>query len=162
MLLNVPCLPACMCVGVLLRFYLGLHNARPRIATLGIPIFTFLANIIGSIILSITYGVALKLDVFTDSGNYRGIQDLEHELPGVLYSGIARGFCGSLTTVSTLFAELHTTVALLRNKYLYGLLTFGVTILAMFCINATFVLTENYNITQKNQFAPSSPRTCFN
>lgn len=75
-------------IGTYLRWHLSPFNAVFQNFKLG----TFLANVAGAWVLG---GVASVLDRYT-----------EGELPYDLLMGVAAGFCGCLTTVSTFAVEL--------------------------------------------------------
>ena len=75
-------------LGSVLRFIIGKHLNSPET---GIPFGTFAANIIGSFIIGIVLGLALKHNALSSNT--------------VLF--IAVGFCGGFTTFSTFAYEIH-------------------------------------------------------
>ena len=101
-------------VGCLLRFYASLHlNGRIK----SFPLGTFAVNIFG------TAMEAMFVDLqHVPIGGMVGCQVLQ---------GMADGFCGCLTTVSTWVAELSG--LRLRHAYVYGLMSVGVA-LSLFVI----------------------------
>jgi fluoride exporter len=74
--------------GSVLRYIIGKHLNSPET---GIPYGTFAANIIGSLIIGIVLGLALKQNTISNST--------------VLF--VAVGFCGGFTTFSTFAYENH-------------------------------------------------------
>ncbi len=74
--------------GSVLRYIIGKHLNSPET---GIPYGTFAANIIGSFIIGIVLGLALKHNTLSNNT--------------VLF--IAVGFCGGFTTFSTFAYEIH-------------------------------------------------------
>ncbi len=74
--------------GSVLRYIIGKHLNSPET---GIPYGTFTANIIGSLIIGIVLGLALKQNAISNST--------------VLF--VAVGFCGGFTTFSTFAYENH-------------------------------------------------------
>ena len=74
--------------GSVLRYIIGKHLNSPET---GIPYGTFAANIIGSFIIGIVLGLALKHNALSNNT--------------VLF--IAVGFCGGFTTFSTFAYEIH-------------------------------------------------------
>ena len=101
-------------LGCLLRFYASIHlNGRIK----SFPLGTFAVNV---------FGTAMQA-VFIDLqrvpiGGMGGCQVLQ---------GMADGFCGCLTTVSTWVAEL--TALRLKHAYFYGMMSVGVA-LSLFVI----------------------------
>ena len=75
-------------LGSVLRYIIGKHLNSPET---GIPYGTFAANIIGSLIIGIVLGLALKQNAISNNT--------------VLF--IAVGFCGGFTTFSTFAYENH-------------------------------------------------------
>jgi CrcB protein len=74
--------------GSVLRYIIGKHLNSPET---GIPFGTFAANIIGSLIIGIILGLALKQNAISNNT--------------VLF--VAVGFCGGFTTFSTFAYENH-------------------------------------------------------
>jgi len=74
--------------GSVLRFFIGRHLNNPET---GIPYGTFLANILGSLLIGIILGLAAKNDTLSQSQ--------------ILL--LATGFCGGFTTFSTFAYENH-------------------------------------------------------
>lgn len=89
-------------VGCILRFQLSVRMNR-LIASF--PLGTFAANVVGTAILGTVY----NLQHSPAAGSVLGCQVLQ---------GVADGFCGALTTVSTWVLELDT--LRLRHAYVYG------------------------------------------
>ena len=75
-------------LGSSLRYVIGKHLNNPET---GIPYGTFAANIIGSLIIGIVLGFALKNNTFSSN----------------TVTFIAVGFCGGFTTFSTFAYENH-------------------------------------------------------
>ncbi|KAI9204393.1 CrcB-like protein-domain-containing protein [Polychytrium aggregatum] len=86
-------------LGTLLRFHLSVLNSRMP----AFPLGTFIANMIGT-------GVIAALYLY--SASIAGSCTLVH--------GIANGFCGCLTTISTWIVELKT-IPSITKAYIYGL-----------------------------------------
>ena len=112
-------------LGCLLRFYASLHlNGRIK----AFPLGTFAVNVIGS-----------ALDaVFIDLqrapvGGLVGCQVLQ---------GMADGFCGCLTTVSTWVVELE--ALRLRHAYIYGLMSVGVGLSFFIVIAGSLQWTQGF------------------
>ncbi|AUC16124.1 protein CrcB [Tenacibaculum sp. SZ-18] len=102
-------------LGSVLRFLLGkmLNNGDT-----GIPIGTFVANILGSLLIGCILGFAAKNDTLTQNQMLL----------------LATGFCGGFTTFSTFAYENH--VFLKSGDFLifatYAIASFGLGILAVF------------------------------
>ncbi|MGV6829128.1 MAG: fluoride efflux transporter CrcB [Flavobacteriales bacterium] len=75
-------------LGSSLRYILGKYLNNPET---GIPYGTFLANILGSLIIGIVLGFAIKNNTLTSS----------------IVTFIAVGFCGGFTTFSSFAYENH-------------------------------------------------------
>lgn len=98
-------------LGCLLRFYLAIYlNARLP----SFPLGTFVANILGTIIL----GMCFDLQHVAWIG-------AESRTSCQVLVGVMDGFCGSTTTVSTWVAELNG-LARRRDAYFYGLASVAV------------------------------------
>lgn len=106
--------------GGLIRYYSSKFNKNWT----RFPLFTFLANVFGSIILVFANNVAL-------------ISNLSPIWIGFLF-GIRAGFCGSLTTVSTLVNELMNSQVPLKWRYRYFFTTVVVTQLFCVAIHSVF------------------------
>ena len=84
------------CVGTYIRWLLGiLDNITGRLR--GFPLGTYMANVIGSVVLAGISIVKVYVQLNIDVNNI--VIDI--------ITGIATGFCGSLTTVSTFVHQLH-------------------------------------------------------
>ena len=75
-------------LGSTLRFWIGKYLNSPET---GIPYGTFAANIIGSLLIGIILGIALKNNTLSENT--------------ILF--LATGFCGGFTTFSTFAYENH-------------------------------------------------------
>lgn len=113
-------------VGALTRWYLSFYNGRlPRF-----PIGTFIANIFGTVVLA-----ALSI-----------VQSGVYITPIACYviDGLASGYCGCLTTISTFMVELTSLER--KHSYLYGLITIVVSQCFMFIILGSYIWS--YGVTQ--------------
>lgn len=98
-------------VGCLVRFYVSLKLNR-RIPTF--PLGTFTVNVVGTMILGMAFALqhaTIGSSVF-GGGSFTGCQVLQ---------GIMDGFCGCLTTVSTLVLELSDLKR--QHAYVYGIVS---------------------------------------
>ena len=75
-------------IGSVLRFWIGKYLNSPNN---GIPYGTFLANILGSLLIGIILGLAVKNNTFSQNQTLL----------------LATGFCGGFTTFSTFAYENH-------------------------------------------------------
>jgi CrcB protein len=114
-------------LGCLLRFYASLHlNGRIK----AFPLGTFVVNVFG------TAMEAMFLDLQrVPIGGMIGCQVLQ---------GMADGFCGCLTTVSTWVAEL--TALRLKHAYFYGLMSVGVGLSLMIVIMGSLQWTNGFQM----------------
>jgi len=112
-------------LGCLLRFYASLHlNGRIK----AFPLGTFVVNVFG------TAMEAMFLDLQrVPIGGMIGCQVLQ---------GMADGFCGCLTTVSTWVTEL--TALRLKHAYFYGLASVGVGLSMMIIIMGSLQWTNGF------------------
>jgi len=112
-------------LGCLLRFYASLHlNGRIK----AFPLGTFTVNMFGTAML------AMFLDLQrVPIGGMVGCQVLQ---------GMADGFCGCLTTVSTWVVEL--TALRLRHAYFYGLTSVGVALSLLIIITGSLQWTRGF------------------
>ncbi|MHA7943293.1 fluoride efflux transporter CrcB [Formosa sp. 3Alg 14/1] len=101
--------------GSVLRFLIGKYLNSP---STGIPYGTFLANILGSLLIGIILGLASKNHFITQN----------HTLL------LATGFCGGLTTFSTFAYENHMFLKMgdFLNFTMYTFTTFTLGFLAVF------------------------------
>jgi CrcB protein len=113
--------------GCTLRYLFSLGNVKlaPKI-----PIFTFCANLLATIIVGF-----FKV---TDQ-RYSSIYNTEglH----IFFMGVTGGFCGCLSTVSSFIEEIHTKLKDVRWRYLYLVLSLVVPCLALLVIVGSFVWT---------------------
>ncbi len=114
-------------LGCLVRFYASLHlNGRIK----AFPLGTFVVNVFG------TAMEAMFLDLQrVPIGGMIGCQVLQ---------GMADGFCGCLTTVSTWVAEL--TALRLKHAYFYGLMSVGVGLSLMIIIMGSLQWTNGFQM----------------
>jgi len=102
-------------IGSVLRFLIGRYLNSP---TTGIPYGTFAANILGSLLIGVILGLAMKNNTLTENQ--------------ILF--LATGFCGGFTTFSTFAYENH--VFLKSGDFmsfaLYTIASFVVGFLAVF------------------------------
>ena len=101
--------------GSVLRFLIGKYLNS---AETGIPYGTFVANILGSLLIGVILGLAVKNNTFTQSQTLL----------------LATGFCGGFTTFSTFAYENH--VFLKSGDFtsfaIYTIATFVIGFLAVF------------------------------
>lgn len=97
-------------LGTLLRYYVSLL-LNPRIRKF--PLGTFTANIVGTMILGMCF----------DLQHARNVVGLNRRTGCQVLTGVIEGFCGCLTTVSTLIAELSDLDV--RHAYPYWFATFA-------------------------------------
>lgn len=99
--------------GAILRYWLSIKLNRK---TRSFPLGTFLANMLGTAILAISYDLQhVHLGSGIVGGNVLGCEIL---------AGISDGFCGCLTTVSTWVAELRSLRK--HHAYVYGFVSVGI------------------------------------
>eukprot|EP01031_Cornospumella_fuschlensis_P034335 gene34335-41562_t len=110
--------------GAYLRYQLSFLNPIYK----SFPIGTFIANVSGTWILA----VLVVLSKFT-------VDYYDTETQAVLY-GLGTGFCGCLTTVSTLVSELDSLPA--TDSYVYGLTTHALAQLGIIFIYNVFAYTQ--------------------
>ncbi|WWC59611.1 uncharacterized protein I303_102169 [Kwoniella dejecticola CBS 10117] len=91
--------------GAMIRFYLAKLNTRPPFID-RFPLGTFIANILATIIISITYSQQRKSPAIKNASTCNG-----------LYA-IQQGFCGCLSTVSTFVVEARTVKGWSKWTYL--------------------------------------------
>lgn len=115
-------------LGCILRFLFTLLNAKfgPKI-----PIFTLCANLLATVVVG-----------FFRVTNQRYTSISGNEALNVFFMGVSGGFCGCLSTVSSLVEELHTKLIDVRWRYLYLLLTFVLPCLALVAIVGPFIWTK--------------------
>ena len=113
-------------VGCLARFYLALYlNGRLS----SFPLGTFLANILGTAVLGMSWDIAHSASV----GSIVGCQVLQ---------GIEDGFCGCITTISTWVAELN---SLRRfHSYIYGTASVLVSLVMLVAIMGGLRWTDGF------------------
>ncbi|KAH8130356.1 hypothetical protein FP744_10001193 [Trichoderma asperellum] len=113
-------------VGCLARFYLALYlNGRLS----SFPLGTFLANILGTAVLGMSWDIAHSASV----GSIVGCQVLQ---------GIEDGFCGCITTISTWVAELN---SLRRfHSYIYGTASVLVSLVILVAIMGGLRWTDGF------------------
>ncbi|KAI8980854.1 CrcB-like protein-domain-containing protein [Pilobolus umbonatus] len=114
-------------VGALIRWYLALNNKK--LSTF--PIGTYAANMLGTAVLA-----SLAL---VQSGVPMSIMSC------FIIQGLADGFCGCLTTVSTFMGELH--ILQKRSGYIYGLVSIVTSQCLMFLILGTYIWKNGVNRT---------------
>ncbi|CAO3590535.1 unnamed protein product [Absidia cylindrospora] len=114
-------------VGALLRWYLSFFNGIRSDIFVG----TFAANMLGTLVLAV---ISLLRSGVTMSS-----------LSCSVLGGLADGFCGCLTTISTFVVELS--VLPLRQSYVYGLMSVVLGQCFMFIIVGPFIWTRGFNAT---------------
>lgn len=103
-------------LGAVLRFHLS-KRLNPKFASF--PLGTFVANVFGTCILGLVW-------------------DLQHSSPGSspiscqVLQGVADGFCGGLTTVSTWVLELK--ALRVRHAYIYAVASLGLSLACLVTI----------------------------
>lgn len=113
--------------GAILRFHLA-RQLNSRLASF--PLGTFAANVFGTCVLGMVW-------------------DLQHSRVGAVMiscqvlQGIADGFCGALTTVSTWVLELD--ALRLRHAYVYAIASLGVCLTCMVTIMGSLRWTEGFD-----------------
>lgn len=111
--------------GCLLRFYVSLHlNGRIK----AFPLGTFAVNIFGTIMLAVFFDLQ-RVPI----GGMVGCQVLQ---------GMADGFCGCLTTVSTWVAELN--ALRIKHAYFYGLMSVGIGLSSFLIITGSLQWTRGF------------------
>ena len=128
-------------VGTYLRYHLSILNSKNK----NFPYGTFTANIIGTII------AAAVTTISKFSVDYYNIQ-----IQSILY-GLIVGFCGCLTTISTLAQEINTLSEI--SSYIYGLLT---TIIAQIFIILIFSIYAFSTINQHSDAIVTMKSTTYN
>ena len=101
--------------GSVLRYAIGKYLNSPQD---GIPYGTFVANILGSLLIGIILGIAAKNDTLTSNQTLL----------------LATGFCGGFTTFSTFAYENHVFLKAgdFTNFALYTIASFVIGFLAVF------------------------------
>ena len=111
--------------GAFLRYILSLQNTRKE----GFPVGTFAANVSSTWLLA---------GLTTISYTWNSRQDLTQTR--ALFTGLGYGFCGCLSTFSTLVNEFDSLP--IRNAYNYGILTFLVAQIGVICLLDAPILTS--------------------
>ncbi|KAL2066265.1 hypothetical protein VTL71DRAFT_2336 [Oculimacula yallundae] len=115
-------------IGCLLRFHASLHLNGKLIS---FPLGTFVVNILGTIILGMSWDLQrAPLVSGLIGGSKTGCQVLQ---------GIEDGFCGCLTTVSTWVLELKGLQR--KHAYIYGTASVGVGLSFMIVVIGSFIWT---------------------
>ncbi len=104
-------------LGCLLRFYVSKH-LNPRVSSF--PLGTFVVNILGTIILGMSFDLQHSMTIARDVMSCHVLQ------------GVMDGFCGCATTVSTWVAELNGLER--KHSYLYGSVSIIVALLFLIVI----------------------------
>ncbi|KAL0489321.1 hypothetical protein AKO1_010627 [Acrasis kona] len=114
--------------GCILRYGFSKLNTRlkPKI-----PVFTLVSNLIATIMI----GFFRVTDQRYSSVN--GVEGLN-----IFFLSISSGFCGCLSTVSTLVEEIKNKLSDVKQKYSYMLITFLIPNLALLAIVGGFVWTD--------------------
>lgn len=81
--------------GTILRYYLAKLNVRHLSTTTGLPIGTYLANLIATSLLALFSALQFTPNAHRNAEYCASLQ------------GLRDGFCGCLSTISTFFFELH-------------------------------------------------------
>ncbi|CAO3622302.1 unnamed protein product [Cunninghamella blakesleeana] len=113
-------------VGALLRWYLSFFNNRFP----SFPIGTFLANILGTLVLAIIS--IFRYNISTSP------------LSCVVIAALADGFCGCLSTISTFVVEI--TTLNLGDKYIYASTSIITGQCIMFVVLGSFIWTHGVNV----------------
>lgn len=114
--------------GCILRYFFSLLNTKlaPRI-----PIFTFCANLLATLIVGF-----FKV---TDH-RYPSVHNVEGL--DIFFMSVVGGFCGCLSTVSSLVEEIRTKLTSVEWRYLYIFITFVIPCLVLLVIEGPFLWTE--------------------
>ena len=121
--------------GAILRFFLSRYL---NTLTLNFYWGTFTANIIGSVVAGILFGVSSR-NVYSSLGC--------DSLWGLEY-----GFCGSLTTISTFVNEIHT-LPNVKHAYIYGVMSVLSAQILLIIIMGSFIWTQSEPF--------SNPSACY-
>ncbi|KAI8071018.1 CrcB-like protein-domain-containing protein [Gongronella butleri] len=113
-------------VGALLRWRLSFYNG----SAFYFPAGTLAANLFGTLILAIIYLLRYSVQMST--------------LSCLVLTGLADGFCGCLTTISTFVVEL--TILPHRQAYAYGTLSVVVGQAIMFLVVGPFIWTHGIEL----------------
>ena len=114
-------------LGAILRLHLA-KNLNSRIARF--PLGTFAANVFGTCVLGMVWDV---------QHNRKGARIISCQV----LQGIADGFCGALTTVSTWVLELD--ALRLRHAYTYAIASLGVCLACMVTIMGSLRWSEGFD-----------------
>lgn len=109
-------------VGALTRWYLSFYNGKLP----NFPIGTFIANVFGTIVLA-----SLAL---VQSGVYMTTIGCS------VVQGLADGYCGCLTTISTFVSEI--TALPRKNAYCYGFASVVVSQICMFIVLGSYIWSQ--------------------
>jgi len=116
--------------GAWTRFYLSLLHIYSN-KYLRTPIFTLAVNVVGSVLFGCLNVVAVCADEPLDE-----FPAYTPRAGAVLLTAATTGFCGALTTVSTLANEARMLDH--RTTWLYVITSFGLTQLLLLAINGPF------------------------
>ncbi|KAJ2824606.1 hypothetical protein IWW50_003254 [Coemansia erecta] len=100
-------------VGTMVRWRLAALNTKHIRCAFGLPLGTFTANVVGSLVLAIVHILQTGVVVRPSQASCYVLQ------------AVADGFCGCLTTISTFVAEIH--VLSSRRSIIYAVLSVVVT-----------------------------------
>lgn len=124
-------------LGAILRYQLSKLNSKRWF-----PIGTFMANVIGVVILAIcdllVYGKASR-----HPSNDVSNKLISNKLKLMIINGFGIGFAGSLTTISTFINELYN-MNPLKHKYYYFWITFVITFGLVIIIDGSYAWTRGF------------------
>lgn len=129
-------------LGAWLRYLLGFNNKN----TPSFPVYTYLANMIGSVISILIYALLSKALPAGDLGKLGGRPAMLQEW----LLAISLGFCGTFTTVSSFVHEVH---VLWRERTLVDAYTYTLTTLVSIhaiCLGFLLPFAVHYSTCERS------------